>query len=110
MRPRLRPRPNNLASRSHGPRGLNISGLLGQGIELVYSIIVLGRAAKCQISDGWEKHADVACCARTVPYCIVQPYGSARTLRYVYPSMCVPTMRVPVFSVGMRFSVNLLTG
>jgi len=34
---------------------------------------------------------------------------SARTLR-VYPSMRVPTMRVPVFSVGMRFSVNLLTG
>ena len=30
VRPKLRPRPNDLASRPHGPRGLNIPALTGQ--------------------------------------------------------------------------------
>ena len=38
MRPRLRPRPNDLASRPHGPRGLNIPGNTLLGVPIFSGI------------------------------------------------------------------------
>jgi len=37
VRPRLRPMPNDFASRPHGPRGLNIHGILL--LELPYFLL-----------------------------------------------------------------------